>query len=299
MKRSEFEQKLAMHADGELDAPDAVAIEKHLAFHPEDKAIVARWEQLRASAKRAVDSEPIPAGLAERIRAALPQGDDSAASEPPFRKAPRVYRLGVSGLAAAAVIVLAIIFLPGATRVDVAGFSGIYHKCAVSLHHDSLSIRGGTAWKDFVNQPNRLPVCTVEGKAPFACRVPNLPSRGFMLEGACTCSPCDGIRVVHVYFREVDNPDNVVSVFVMEEPIELCANGEPCGKCQMGGGRYRSADHSGLSLAAWDADGHSYVVVCSEANRDHVMEVVGLVGAVPIESVISPLPVCTIMPAGR
>ncbi len=269
MNDADFREQLADFADGELGADVRARIEAHLRGHPEDGEIVGRWQALRRAGKRVVEREPVPGDLSDRIRGRL-----SAERKRPVESAahrPRVLRLGMFGLAAAAAVVLAFTLWPresAATSVEADSFANIYRNCAVAHRHDTFAVRAA------------LPANAIAGlreKAEFACRVPDLGGHGYHLDGACNCSPCENVRVVHAYYRldasaGVGNSgDAVLSVFSLDHPVALCKNGKPCTACPHGNQDFRLATDGQVHLVTWK-EGQRSFVVCGEVSHEELSE---------------------------
>lgn len=264
MNPTDMREQLPEYADGALDAAQSAAVEAYLAAHPEARAEVERWRALRGSAHRSLQSVPVPAGLHERVQAAL---------EAERRGAGRgwltIYRLGVPGLAAAAVVVALVALWPGgarATPVDAEGFARLYRLCAVDHRHDALGLRGCRCCE----AAGKLKTC-----AGFACQVPDLGRCGrYRVDGACRCSPAKGLRVVHAFFRYEDDPRRVVSVFAVDRAIELRARGVTSTGCRTPCGRhYHTAEADEVHVAAWD-EGAGSVVLVSEMSRPDLVRLV-------------------------
>jgi anti-sigma factor RsiW len=252
MNPTELRQHLAEYADGELAPALRTEIETLLAGDPAARAEVERWQALRRCAQRALASETLPAGLADRVRTAIHA--QSAV------RLPRLYRLGLPGLAVAAAVVLAFFIWPKgaeATSVPASSFAAIYRKCAVEHRHDSL-VRG----------PNGSPTLAgLRAAAPLVAGLPDLTAGGYRLDGACRCGPREckdnGAKVVHVYFRRSDNENDVVSAFAVQCRLKLCArDGSPCRGCKCAGVRpYRGDQDGDVSLVSWTDHGVSYILV--------------------------------------
>ncbi len=247
MNTSEFQRNLPDYADGELDPELRAEVEARLEDDPQGRAEVERWRALRRCAGRALNSEPVPAGLQERVQTALRRR--------PARH-PRVYRLGLPGLAVAAAITLAFFLWPqgvAATSVKACDFASIHRKCALEHRHDSFNVRGGVF-------PQVLDKLT-EG-AGFACCVPNVTAcGGYRLDGACRCSPCKDVRVVHVYFRSDDPSQQVVSAFAIDCRVNLCsANGSACPGCEHGQRHYHGGLDGDIAIVCWDEGNQSCVL---------------------------------------
>ncbi len=252
MNPSEMRKHLAEYADGELDPAQRAEIEAHLAQDPASRADVARWQALRQCAHRALVSEPVPRGLEDRVRANL-QASRRVRSR-------RLYRLGLPGLAVAAAVVLALFVWPGseaaATNVQVSGFASVYRRCAVERRHDTLNVRGDGGCKTLAE---------LQAEAPLAAGLPDIPSHGYRLDGACWCGPPEckecGARVLHAYFRRSDDPNDVVSAFAVDCAITLCTcGGTPCPGCQRGTAEFRDGTDGDVSLVCWKRQKISYVL---------------------------------------
>lgn len=241
-------ERLEAYADGELPPDERTEFEAALRADPRAVATVAWWRGLRAACKRSLDAEPVPAALATRIQR------DLAAQRLIMRR--RIIRLGVPGLAAAALF-LAIWLWPRpaeGTPVDPRGFAAIHDQCAVHDRHDTLGVR---------SMPRGTCVSKLKCKMPFACCVPNLATCGkYHVDGGCTCSPASDMKVVHVYFRADEAPDIVISAFSIDRPIKLAPRpkGEyvtACGGRQVKVGETELGD---VSMVVWKRAEGSYVL---------------------------------------
>jgi anti-sigma factor RsiW len=257
MNASELPELLAAYADDALDAPARAAVEAHLAAHPEDRAVVERWQALRQATTRVLHATPTPAGLADRVRANLRR-------EPRPRRSLHL-RLArwAPGVAAAAVLIGAVVLWPrgaAATSIDPDDFAQIYQRCALRNGHDAFQLAGSL--------PNDL-AARIGDKAPFRCELPCAAPAGFEVAGACACSPERGVRTMHIFFRAVDNPERVISVFATERPVSLRGRSHSCAKCAGGCRAYEGTQCAGGSaLVTWCDQRHRYVVVGAASQKD-------------------------------
>ncbi len=267
MSPSELRERLAAFADGELDPDCRPEMEAHLETHPEDRAEVERWQALRQSARRALRSEPVPADLGDRIRAGL-----RPAPKASTRRAPRIYRLGFSGVAVAALITLAVLLLPGAQPIEASGFANIHSGCAVRAHHDTLNVRGDLSWKAVASLDQQGCRDAIRRNAAFPCKIPRFRQRGYYLCGACKCSPSSEVQLVHAYFLNSDADDRIVSVFAVDHRIELQTGGAACPQCQTGQRDYAAGKDNDVELVCWTEGGRSYVLACGKLNQQELVQ---------------------------
>jgi anti-sigma factor RsiW len=255
MNPPDLRRYLAAYADGGLDPEQRAAVEAHLAANPADQAEVERWQALRRCAGRVLSGTPIPPGLADRISARL------RAERPVISRSRQIYGIGLSGLAIAAMVILAVVFWPGATRVEAAGFAAVYRRCAVARRHDAFDLRHAV--------PDQA-LAELKKKAALACGVPDISQCGFHVDGACRCPPCQEVGVVHLYFRCNRDKSRVVSVFIVDRRIELCQHGSACPTCSKGERPYHSATDGDVRLICWADQDHSYVLAGPVAEPDLV-----------------------------
>lgn len=269
--------RLAEYADGELDPELRAEIEAYLRQDAESRAEVERWQALRAGVRGVLSRETVPTDLAARVRARLAEAASKPADSAPRIRARRWYRLGLPGMAMAAVILLALVMRPTgaqATTVRAADFANVYRRCAVAHHHDTLEVRAGVTWEEFHKSKQCGCAASLAKRAAFACSVPDLAAdRSYLLEGACECSPSKEFRVVHAYFRCASGPRNVVSVFATDRRIELCADtGKPGRQCTCGCRHYHAAKSDNVTLICWEHDARSYVMCCGLLTEPQLIE---------------------------
>ncbi|MEW6251624.1 MAG: hypothetical protein AB1716_13335 [Planctomycetota bacterium] len=283
MTPAELRRHLATYADGECEAELRAALEVHLAAYPEDAAEVERWRALRRCLGRVLNETGAPAGLAARVRASLAAGataagtdvahgpraaggvDVPAAAEHRLQRGPasrRAYRLGISGLAAAAMVMLAVTLWPrgaAATTVEASRFADIYRTCALA-NRDELGVCGAPACEC---------AAAVHAKCGFACPLPDLGGGGkYRLAGGCPCGP-GGVRTVHVFYAAEDEPQRVVSLFATERPVRLAERGAECATCPRAKRCYRRAKVDSVALVAWEEGGRTYVL-CGESEPEQL-----------------------------
>jgi len=244
-------QRLVEYADGELSPGERAEVEAYLRDHPADRSVVERWQALRQSARRVLDAEPVPVGLAERVRARVAVAR--------CRHSGRWYRLGASGLAAAAVLVFAVLMWPRgaqATSIQVSGFAAVHRRCALEQQHDALGVRRGARGAS---------VRQLQAVEPLARQLPDLTAVGYQLESVCRCGPAEcrgcGARVLHACFRRSDDQDVVVSAFVVDRSVQLCAaDGSHCSQCQRGRRCFRCGTDGDITVVGWNEGRISYLL---------------------------------------
>jgi anti-sigma factor RsiW len=252
---TDIHRLLAEYADGELSAEQRAQVEALLREQPEYATAVERWRALRRSAGRAVHEAAVPAGLAERIRSGLAEAEQPAAAHgggPIIR----LYRFGAFGLAAAAVLMIAVFMRPdnaGAAdgvTVEARGFADVYRNCALQHQHDIFNLNNVT--------PN-VRLATLEDRAAVAYDIPDLAKAGFHVAGACKCPPKPDLPALHVHFRTNEAPPRVVSVFVIDCKMVMCEDGRPCDRCPHGCRKYLTARQDDLALLSLKYQDHSFV----------------------------------------
>lgn len=251
MNPAELRQRLLEYADGELNPAECAEVEAYLRDHPAERVAVERWRALRQCARRVLDTEAVPEGLADRVRARVTSARG--------RHSARWYRLGASGLAAAAVLVLAVFMWPRgaqATSIQVSGFAAVHRRCALERRHDTFNVRTGEA-SGALRQ--------LQAVEPLARQLPNLTAAGYQLDSVCRCGPPEcrgcGARVLHACFRRSDDQDVVVSSFVVDRSVQLCAaDGSHCSKCQRGGRCFRCGTDGDITVVGWSDGRTSYLL---------------------------------------
>ncbi len=266
---SDMQPRLAVYADGELAAKLRAPVEAHLADCQKCRTEVERWQALRRCAQRAIASEALPPGLEQRLRQRLHTQSGTARR--------RLIKFVVPGLAAAAVIVVAVLlYLPGSgggsvalAAVDVSAedFARIYRKCAVDGHHDSHNCRGMSA------QDARELLARELGFKPL---VADLSAHGYVLGGACKCFPVRDLRVIHVHYLSQDTQAQVVSLFSADRRVRLKAaspfNGAPDrGRPDRS---YEVAQAGQVNVLKWDEQRVSFAL-CSQMEQEQLLELAG------------------------
>lgn len=269
--------KLAAYADGEFDVAERARIEAGLADDAAARAEVARWRALRQCAQRVLLNTAVPPGLADRVRAGLPVAHR--------RRTPRIYRLGFSGLAAAAVIMLAFFMWPQGARakpIKASYFANQHRERAVVEHADTLGVRAGIDWEEFNARGLSGNINAIIREASFARPLAEVAAEldkfDYRLQGACAYDGDDDIQVTHAYYRcfQDISRGNTVSVFVLDRPVQLCGDDGCDCRCRKQGDReYRVAivpiGTGKVTIVSWIVEGRTYVVCCGVATEDQLI----------------------------
>lgn len=265
MDHSTLRQKLANYADGEHEPSQAASLAGLLNEDPDLQLEVERWRALRRCTQRAVHAEPVPDGLQARVRARLRAQTATPATE----ARPRFFRLGMPLSAVAAVLLLALVFWPGAgtmARAMDAGYFARHHlDCALGDRADSLRVRDGCDAQSFDDDQHGY--ARLASNASFNCDVPCLQACGYRLVGASEYTVGDRLRVVQAYFQ-CRTQGQILSIFVTSGPVAL--GGEtrtvhaPDGHTHV----YHTLQVDGVELVAWQSDTRTYVVCCGRLSTD-------------------------------
>jgi hypothetical protein len=295
MSQNDAQNLVGAYADGELSADIRAEFERALQRSPELAMQVSEWKRVREILVRAVASEKVPHGLAERIRRQL-----STAETAHHRR----YVALCSVLAAAAAIILCVSLWPvggepekllpdaeaasvTALHIDSKLFYRKHLNCAKTRVHDAEHIAG---------LPSDAAATRLQGDSRFHGRVwlPDLTNRGYVPAGACLCPLGDDCpaTLVHVMFQRVDRPQDVISVFSAEHPFELVHSGV-LTLCDSRARQYQVASVDGVTIAKFDEDNQSFVI-CADMGQEAMIEFAnGLVSASPQRSaslIIAALP---------
>lgn len=267
MTPAELRSQLANYADGELDPAIRDAIAAKLADDPVGAGEVRRWQSLRQSAQRAVMNESVPAGLQDRIRNGLRNAEPAS---PPTTR-PRVYRLGLSGLAAAAVVVFAVALWPqgspATAGIDAKYFERQHFDGALGAHRDDLGVRHGVSWEEFQNERRSGDITRIAERATFYCAMPKSEDTGYCLQGASEYVRGDNTRVLHAYYRCLDRGGNLISLFVIDREIDVCGKDDGNADCYRTERReYHTAATDRISIVRWTEGGRTYVLCCGLAS---------------------------------
>lgn len=267
MNPADLKAKLAAYADGELSPGERAVVEARLADEPGLRAEVQRWQALRQATRRAVMLEPVPAGLAGRLTADLHA----------LRRVrrPRIMRLGLSGLAAAAMLMFAVVLWPtrnaGATTLAASFLSERHWSNACGAAVDTLGVRGDHPTAEYDARDDVTPdfEC-VSQHASFPCKVPCLMKFGYKLRGATEYRRDDGTCIIHAHYL-CKQAEQVMSMFVINRPLHLQAErsqSRPC--CQTKKRRYHVAQCEKTTMISWTEGQRTYVLCCGKANSDEL-----------------------------
>lgn len=276
MNCTEARRHLAVFADDELSSPLREQIAAHLADCSQCRNEAAAWRELRGATARRHASITAPAGLRERVAAALRQPRVVSRERRPSGGR---WRILIAGLAAAASfgIMVTVAYQTfwdstirahhnGASSANQAAFSpdllaSVYERCACKDQHNELHYAGEDAKQE------EIKLCAAQ---QFAVAVPDLKSSGFQLAGVCECPPGQKSPVVHAYYRSTADATQFISLFSFKQRIRIETCSSSMGRCGSRDTRsYESyADETAkVALLKWDEGGNSYVL-CGELSRD-------------------------------
>lgn len=256
MTRDELQDLIARHADGALDAADALLAESAIAAAPELREQVERWRVVRRAAQRDYLAIRPPEQLRAAIRSRLRAVEG--------RKRVLRFAGALSGVAAVIALWLALRTpqaIPARTVApEVVAES--YLACAKSARHVGYTL----------TRPN----CTLTAKHTLATHVnykfviPDLTASGFDLDGVCHCLPSlPELDAVHAHYRSLaggkEKPESFVSVFSFRERIRL-------GGAQVDHSvvrDYERAVAGNVSVVKWDEGAGSFAL-CGEASPEHL-----------------------------
>lgn len=267
MNPADLKAKLAAYADGELSPGERAVVEARFADEPALRAEVQRWQALRQATRRAVMQEPVPAGLAGRLRADLHA----------LRRVrrPRILRLGLSGLAAAAMLMFAVVLWPtqnaGASTLAASFLSERHLSNACGAAVDTLGVRGDRPTAEYDARDDVTPnFDCVSQRASFPCKVPCLMKFGYKLRGATEYRRDDGTCIIHAHYL-CKQGGQVMSMFVINRPLNLQAEQSQCRPCcQTEKRRYRVAQCEKTTMISWTEGQRTYVLCCGKANGEEL-----------------------------
>lgn len=269
MNPADLPTKLAAYADGELSPGERAVLEARLADEPALRGAVQRWQALRRAARRAVMQEPVPAGLAARLAADLHA----------LRRVrrPRILRLGLSGLAAAAVLMFAAVLWPtqnaGASTLAASFLCERHLNNACAAAIDTLGVRGDHPTAEYDARDDVTPdFDCVSQRASFPCKVPCLMKFGYKLRGATEYRRDDGTLIIHAHYL-CKRAGQVMSMFVINRPLDLKAEQSQCRPgCQTAKRRYHVAQCEKITMVSWTEGQRTYVLCCGKANGQELAQ---------------------------
>lgn len=259
---TEHERLLGAYADGELDPAAARRAEHLVAESPQAAAEVAHVRQLRALAKRALVSEPLPAELAARIARRLPAATARRSSSWALRTA--------VGAAAALLLVL---MLPRFWRSPapdlVAGtgeyvstpaeFARVHRACALELRDDPHAVRGSRAG---------VAARRVGAFIAHPFYMPDLEPLGYTLDGLCFCGPDRTMRCVQAHYLAGplvggSAAGGAISIFSLDRPVMFA--GVDAATVAIPGGDATVVD--GVTVLRWNTK-YGGFVLCTNLAPD-------------------------------
>ena len=263
MNHEQARDNLPLFADGELDPERTAELEVLLSASAELRAELERWQALRRCANRVVMAAAIPGGLEDRIRAGLGR------SRRFWQSRPLRLFASTSGLAAAAVLMLALWLWPTATvpsgvrLIAADSFADRYRHCACEHRCRDVDVDLG----DIAAARERL-----AGLKSFPVLLPDLRDRGFELDGVCLCFKVPGVSVVHAFYRRSGPEPAVVSFFSLDQKVHLkdCR----CESCTGPDGllrHYEIAECQSVLVCKWDEAVNSFAV-CGEMQPGELRE---------------------------
>jgi hypothetical protein len=269
MNETEIRNKLPLYADGELSPADTAEVETYLRNNPAAQAEVAACQKLRLVVGRVLTTESIPVGLEDRLRSHL-RGLRVV-------RGPRVFRLGLSGLAAAAVLMLTFFLWPEGTPASAAGgaaatfFTDHHWEAAYEDHPDDLGVRDGRDWEEFDRTKCSGCCKRLCSKTPFPCSLPDMSAMGYRLQGATVFRLKDD-RVVQAYFRCADEVGSMFSIFVVEDELRLFDRaGKPVSVLEGKTRVYNGGRCGKFSVVSFVADGQTYILCCGKATPEQLV----------------------------
>ncbi|MFO0838235.1 MAG: hypothetical protein U1D55_06875 [Phycisphaerae bacterium] len=271
MRDLELMQLLPRYADGDLAPEQRDAIDRRLAVDPALRAELQRMSAMRASVKRAMSSDAMPAGLEARVRASV----RGVAGQ----KTGGALRLSGVGVALAAAVVLLAMLVPtraprdsrsrsSASRAPVAtpldsdssaaamvvvgpdAFSQIHRQCGDG-GHDGYRI-GRLSLSDARRH--------IASEVHFPFVLPDLSKDGLELECACPCFPSPHLRALHATYHELADFEQTVSLFSFNQPLMLSYCSVPPPPPAPSGREYDMARDGDVTVLKWDDEGNSFAV---------------------------------------
>ena len=172
MTRDDAGRLLHAYVDGELDSARSLELERHLAESPALRAACERLRDLSAAIREKADYYPVPASLAERLRASVPAAPAESA---PHLRWPQWLR-PVTALAAVAVLV----WIAAAGVMRPSENEQIAREVLASHVRATLSDR----LYDVVSSDQHTVKPWLSSRLAFSPPVPDLSASGFELLGA-------------------------------------------------------------------------------------------------------------------
>ena len=261
MNKQQAQLALPLYADGELDSGDAADLHVLLERSVELRTQLEHWRALRRCARRVVSTPRVPAELETRVRAGLQS----------TRRARRYrsLRLGGSGLAIAATVMLAIGLWTPASGVEECVLAT---RCLAGIHIRCAAAQDGPALTAGAGREARAAQTELARDKAYQVRVPDLHARGFELVQACHSPDVSGVEIVHAFYRRSAPTAATVSLFSIGTRVRLkdCR----CKECACRDGVHRDYEigtYGDIVVYKWDGTANSFAL-CSDMPRPQLRE---------------------------
>ncbi|MBL8879863.1 MAG: zf-HC2 domain-containing protein [Phycisphaerales bacterium] len=286
MNCAEARRHLTIFADDELSSPLREHVGKHAASCAECARIVANWREFRASAARRHAALTAPAGLQERIAAAI---QPARAARVQSRPTSGRLRVLVAGLAAAAsfgamvTVAYRTFWMPdgsqsstnaGLPAISPLALAGVHERCACASQHNVLHRTDALIAREEAQ---------LRAARKFDVVLPNLDTFGYELAGICECPINERVPIVHAFYRSRADAAQFISVFSFKSKMRLegCGQGGACGKKDE-----RTYDEfvdtaKKIVCLKWDEGRCSYAI-CSDQSRETLQTIADQIHVTPV-----------------
>jgi anti-sigma factor RsiW len=235
---------LALYADGELDAAESEAFERHLQACATCRQVLAAERALKA-ALRAMPRPAMPPTLAARVRAALPQAAPRRPARPWFRLAPAL----AAGLALFLIggALGRFVLAPPAADLAARDVASAHIRALVSDRITDVASSERHTVKPWFN-----------GRVELAPLVEDFAAEGFPLVGG-RIDFVEGRRAATVVYRR---RQHLISLFIWPSSAAVAG----------------TTSIQGYNVVQWSSNGMGFAAI-SDLNRAELETFIGLVKA--------------------
>jgi anti-sigma factor RsiW len=262
---------IRLHCDGELPDDEAREVERHLQRHPAAARGLAFERTLRERVGAVLRESALPDGLAERVRAAVAEGDGpqpATASRAWWRSPNRANLFAVA--ASLALVVGAVLFGILGPQIDELRARAAPHlivetAAAAAGEHVMAATSGVPPGATGANAPDGGLEDTSRVLAPFldpSSKIIDLSDLGYEFASGHTCHLPNCEPGCHLFYRRADGKPGLVSLYVVPDHGQCAGLGDAfAGELPLPTGVVPESRGCQKDVLVWSYGGRTYLLV--------------------------------------